>query len=668
MRVVEAATFGSPSCADACVSGSLAPAPELYAKPPREPLRLVPMRVNDAIASPAPKSPKPSTVGGAGTMRDTRANADVVREAGDERALADVVRDTRVDGIELSPRASPDREAALKSRGADGDGGGSTGAKRRATEEEDAAATAKRFRTAEALLLTPSPGSKRFGGESRAGAVAGAIDAAGASFLVDEVTRDASRNGDARNGDASRTRTRRRGDAETRRGNVSAPREPGEPPAAAAETPTFNFSRVAAAVDASIAWLDDDKAGAVNVEGDARPWTMVHALLGAIPTLAAAAATAAHATDAGDFVCGVRTARAGGLGADPRLAAGTLRAVVCVLTNLTNENPAGGAAVRAAGGLETAAALIPWCAALEGLLPGAGPDAAARAAAAARGGVLEPKRATASRRAQPNADATANAEGHDMLNAALCFLVNVAETDADARRVLRALEADAGAMESFARRRDASPSAAATLEPLEGEAGRRFDAPPPKRAATRASAAKKKKAAATKVALASRHVGLVELLARLFVRAGGAGPTENGSTENETEAEAKRSETTRDLTLDAENEGGSRSFALASGEVTAEMLETETRARKDASRDRESPNPTEGDGLITQAYAALLVAFLVEGQPALRADVRSALPEDGFAALAGVLERFRAFHEQIESISEESRASLTRVIRWLRGT
>ena len=306
MRVVEAATFGSPSCADACVSGSLAPAPELYAKPPREPLRLVPMRVNDAIASPAPKSPKPSTVGGAGTMRDTRANADVVREAGDERALADVVRDTRVDGIELSPRASPDREAALKSRGADGDGGGSTGAKRRATEEEDAAATAKRFRTAEALLLAPSPGSKRFGG-SRAGAVAGAIDAAGASFLVDEVTRDASRNGDARNGDASRTRTRRRGDAETRRGNVSAPREPGEPPAAAAETPTFNFSRVAAAVDASIAWLDDDKAGAVNVEGDARPWTMVHTLLGAIPTLAAAAATAAHATDAGDFVCGVRT-------------------------------------------------------------------------------------------------------------------------------------------------------------------------------------------------------------------------------------------------------------------------------------------------------------------------------------------------------------------------
>jgi hypothetical protein len=104
---------------------------------------------------------------------------------------------------------------------------------------------------------------------------------------------------------------------------------------------------------------------------------MVHALLRAIPTLAAAAATAAHAVDAGGVVCGVRTSVAGGLGADPRLAAGTLRAAVCVLTNLTNENPAGCAAVRACrGGLETAASLIPWCAALEGLLPGAGPDAA----------------------------------------------------------------------------------------------------------------------------------------------------------------------------------------------------------------------------------------------------------------------------------------------------
>ena len=145
-----------------------------------------------------------------------------------------------------------------------------------------------------------------------------------------------------------------------------------------ADTPTFNFSRVAAAVDASIAWLDDGAGGAPP--GGSRParWTLVHSLLRALPALAAAAATATHATDAGATILGVRTSRASGLGADPRLAAGTLRAVVCVLTNLTNENPEGCAAVRATGGLETAAALVPWCASLEGLIPGRGRAAKTR--------------------------------------------------------------------------------------------------------------------------------------------------------------------------------------------------------------------------------------------------------------------------------------------------
>ena len=40
----------------------------------------------------------------------------------------------------------------------------------------------------------------------------------------------------------------------------------------------------------------------------------------------------------------------------------------------------------------------------------------------------------------------------------------------------------------------------------------------------------------------------------------------------------------------------------------------------------------------------------------------------GVLVNVNTLERFRAFHEQLESISEESQASLTRVIRWLRGT
>jgi len=44
-----------------------------------------------------------------------------------------------------------------------------------------------------------------------------------------------------------------------------------------------------------------------------------------------------------------------------------------------------------------------------------------------------------------------------------------------------------------------------------------------------------------------------------------------------------------------------------------------------------------------------------------------ALPEGGLASLAAVLERFRAFHENLESISAASHASLTRIIRWLKG-
>ena len=51
----------------------------------------------------------------------------------------------------------------------------------------------------------------------------------------------------------------------------------------------------------------------------------------------------------------------------------------------------------------------------------------------------------------------------------------------------------------------------------------------------------------------------------------------------------------------------------------------------------------------------------------LRADVVYVLPEGGLNALASVLERFRTFHENLESISESSHASLTRIIRWLKG-
>ena len=47
---------------------------------------------------------------------------------------------------------------------------------------------------------------------------------------------------------------------------------------------------------------------------------------------------------------------------------------------------------------------------------------------------------------------------------------------------------------------------------------------------------------------------------------------------------------------------------------------------------------------------------------------KTTLSEGGLASLAAVLERFRTFHENLESISSESHASLSRIIRWLKGS
>ena len=374
-----------------------------------------------------------------------------------------------------------------------------------------------------------------------------------------------------------------------------------------------------------------------------------YALLGTIPTLAAAAAAAAHATDAGDFVCGVRTARAGG-SRGPQAGRRHACAVVCVLTNLTNETRD---APRArAGGLETAAALIPWCAALEGLLPGAGPGAAARAAAAARGGVRKPARHRLAA-AQRGADVQAQAVTRRNPRHAQRRRCVSGERRRDGRRRARVLraQADAGAMESFARApRLSERRGDARASPLSraSRAGRRFDVPPPKRAATRASATRK--AAGTKVALASRRRARRAFGASLRARRRGRAHRRRFHRERDGgggEAFGRR-EISETLSLKKRRVETVRFRKRRSDRRDARDRDARGRTRRSSGRD------PEGDGLITQAYAALLVAFLVEGQPALRADVRSALPEDGFAALAGVLERFRAFHEQIESISEES--------------
>jgi len=567
------------------VTGDLSPAP------PSVPgsVALVPMRKNPGMLSPAPKSARKS--------------------ANEDAEIADVVGKVRVDGIDMSPPGSP---------------GGKDGDKRprppKSLDDEDEESLLKKFKTAEALLLTPSPGAKRVGSigvdVNRVVAAMDAIeDPDDAMGSPDPVRREGSKGGSK---------------------DKEAPSK---------DTPTFNFRAVAAAVESSIAWLDDGAnpdgvAADGRGVGDKLRWTVMHSLLAALPTLAVAAAASCHATEPGGSICGVRVSRKGGLGVDPRLASGTLRHVVHVLTNLTNENLGGCAVLRTApGGLETAASLVPWCAALEGLIPGCGPSEADRRASSIRSGAVPnrgsvPKTLSAATRARMAKEDAANAAaaGVDMLNAAMCMLVNASEIDGEVCGELRVLEADAGALEELTRA--------------------------PKRASSKGT----KRPDGPHHGQPVRPLGLVELLAGIFVRTGGAGPVDaNGvplKEEEETEPKSNEEKEEPDsngaATRNRQKVKSSTEHAN-DGEVTAEML------RREADDERES------DGLITQAYAALLTAFLVEGQPALRADVVYVLPEGGLNALASVLERFRTFHENLESISESSHASLTRIIRWLKG-
>ena len=374
-----------------------------------------------------------------------------------------------------------------------------------------------------------------------------------------------------------------------------------------AQTPTFNFRAVAAAVESSIAWLDDGTSDVIAADGrgvgDRLRWTVMHSLLAALPTIAIAAASACHATDAGASICGVTVRRRGGLGVDPRLASGTLRHALHVLTNLTNENPRGCAVLRTApGALETAAALVPWCAALEGLIPGAGPSVSARVAAAARSGATAGGKTLGKTALSARGEDTkeAAAAGVDMLNAAMCVLVNASEVDPEVCGALRVLEADAGALEERRRRNVKGGTRGGRRH--ETTTGSRFVPSVWSSCSRGSSLGRRRRSVSDKAA-----------------GAGKAGDAGGDGDENKLDGARQRVKSSEEHAVD--------------GEVTADMLATET------------DDEREGDGLITQAYSALLTAFLVEGQPALRADVVYVLPKGGLNALASVLERFKTFHE-----------------------
>lgn len=125
------------------------------------------------------------------------------------------------------------------------------------------------------------------------------------------------------------------------------------------------------------------------------------------------------------------------------------------------------------------------------------------------------------------------------------------------------------------------------------------------------------------------RASFVDILTALYLHAGGADEDEDAETPDAVAAE----------TPDA---------------VTADAIEAYS-------------SKTNGDDLILQAYTGLLLAFLIENQPAARADVVARFPGASLKPLADTLERFHAFHDSLNSISARSSDRLERVVAWLRG-
>lgn len=178
-------------------------------------------------------------------------------------------------------------------------------------------------------------------------------------------------------------------------------------------------SNKAEGLENSIQWLSDNGFQATPVKGGGGRGgngaaiggrTACRALVQALPTLAAAATASIVGAKKGDEVCGVRIAYDGGLTLDHRVAIGTLKSVLSVLTNVTNENLDGCRAIVGGGateedGLLVIASLVPWFAlSVEGYTLRDVDDERTRT--------------------------PTNDSGSQLLNAALVLLINMVEADA----------------------------------------------------------------------------------------------------------------------------------------------------------------------------------------------------------------------------------------------
>jgi hypothetical protein len=120
-------------------------------------------------------------------------------------------------------------------------------------------------------------------------------------------------------------------------------------------------------------------------------------------------------------------------------------------------------------------------------------------------------------------------------------------------------------------------------------------------------------------------ISFVEVLTLLFLQCGGAG-----------------------------NDDDEKDTISTEEHVTADMIKSHTERLGG-----------DGEDLILQAYTGLLLAFLIQDQPALRAEIVSRFPTPSLKPLAETLERFHAFHESLNSLSSSSSDRLLRVVKWL---
>jgi len=365
-------------------------------------------------------------------------------------------------------------------------------------------------------------------------------------------------------------------------------------------------------------------------------WSLARCLIETLPTLTLL--TSRSMRPRAKTLHGIQTSEYLNPNIDVRLSLATLKACVFALTNSTNENAVGARAAASRDGLHGIVAAIAYYSTMRGCalygefagfvpkkdnMEGTVPDAYKEAAT-------------------------------ELLHACMCLLVNITEANPRAKKELLQLQLDC------------APFGVGKAEDF-------------KKKKVKSTANGKK--ASNDEKSASPLVPFPTVLARIFTHAGGA----------KMHRAEEEDEDDDDQSLEAEGEDGDGDD---DDEVTAEMLDGDDDATPNAAVD-----PSYGEDLITQAYSSLLLAFLVENdREALRRTADQALPKggkrkrisrqtpddggnditrgdknlptakNGVQAMVDTLERFHAFHDTLDAMSESSSASLKRVVEWLKST